>query len=386
MCDGSTRRRMRSASSWAIVVGLGERHPPRERHPQPVADQHGLRRACGAGFPERARSPYPRMATSGLATYRLGVLRTRSLQVIEAFGPRRRGASASGPPSSSRRSSSIPKWCANSCTSVTRISAKSSSSSAQAAASGRRNNVIRREERRVDAAVGVRDAFVETEQTCRPRVRRALSRVGVSSTSTTTFSECFEQRFGQVIECFGDELFEASTRHVHTRNVRRETCDNDARKFLLDRARRAVVCRSLPGRPCVGLRVRPDEVATAERNGTGARVIGHGRGTPSGVKATRIRQCVSGAPARACSRSQCRWGSAPRSSELHTQRRLLGAFLFRLLLGRPPASRGAPLRYGRACMDASPRRPRRAPSARPSRTAASRSRSSRRPVRARRAC
>ena len=42
---------------------------------------------------------------------------------------------------------------------------------------------------------------------------------------------------------------------------------------------------------------------------------------------------------------------APRSSELHTQRRLLGAFLFLggFAPGLPP--RGAPLRYGRSGMD-----------------------------------
>jgi hypothetical protein len=38
------------------------------------------------------------------------------------------------------------------------------------------------------------------------------------------------------------------------------------------------------------------------------------------------RQCVSGAPARAARDHSVGLGTAPRSSELHTQRRLLGAF------------------------------------------------------------
>ena len=39
-----------------------------------------------------------------------------------------------------------------------------------------------------------------------------------------------EQLFGQVIECFRYELFETTSRHVHTSNrTSRETFDNDAR-------------------------------------------------------------------------------------------------------------------------------------------------------------
>ena len=145
------------------------------------------------------------------------------------------------------------------------------------------------------------------------------------------------------------------------------------REFPLDRARRRGLVSPLPVRRCVG--------PSGSGAGNCEAEVGKGVQQPD-VHRFRAkhddRQCVSGAPARAARDHSVGLGTAPRSSELHTQRRLLGAFS-RLRVSVPPVASTVRRRWTRCSTGSTRVNATRSPRPR------TRSRSSPRPVRARRA-